>query len=371
MRINNKIKVLHIIPDFGTGGAERLVVDLMDYADKKQFEVATVSLYPEKGTILEKEIRKKELKVYYLDKHLGLDLSMISKLYRLFCFFRPDIVHTHRYVLRYSLLPTIFCKIPVRVHTVHNIAQKEVDMAGKFVHKIAFCLAGVVPVSISKEVANTVQMLYGKRIKTPIIYNGVPTLKFSSTQKKNSGNNIILLHIGRFAPQKNHKLLIEAFSIAVKECSNLRLWLIGDGKLKADIESMVKKNKLEQYVSFLGALPNVNGLLKKCDVFILSSDWEGVPLAIIEAMASGKPVIATAVGGLPELVEDGVTGILVPPGDAKLLADAILRLTHHHELRLSMGIAGQKRAIEYFDITNCVRAYETLYHKLLEEKYKA
>lgn len=369
--MTEKVRVLHILPNFGPGGAERLVVNLMEAADKERFEVAAVSLYPESGTILEKEIKEKGLKVYFLNKHRGLDLRMIPQLYRLFRSFRPDIVHTHLYVLRYTLFPTILCRIPVRVHTVHTVAHKEVDRIGKIVHWIAFHLGGVVPVSISREVANTVRVVYGQGVYTPVIYNGIPTTHFVSEAGQNNvrlKKDMVLLHVGTFAPQKNHLLLIEAFALAVKEYPMMQLWLVGDGPLRPDIEKLTKEKGLEGKVLFLGLRDDIPKLLSNSDIFLLPSAWEGVPLTVLEAMAAGKPVIATAVGGVPELVKDGETGILVPPGDPQALVQAILPLVKDPMLRERMGKEGQRRAIERFDITQTAREYEELYIGLLKEK---
>ncbi len=365
-----KVRVLHIVPNFSPGGAERLVVDLMEATDEGRFEVVAVSLYPESGTILEREIKAKGLKVYFLNKHLGLDLRMIPQLYRLFRSFRPDVVHTHLYVLRYTLLPTLLCRIPVRVHTVHSVAQKEVDRIGKLVHWIAFRLGGVLPVSISQEVANTVRAVYGQDIYTPVIYNGIPTGRFVSKNGWNGPKKekeVTLLHVGRFAPPKNHLLLIEVFAQALKDYPKMRLWLVGDGPLRPEVERVVEKKGLSDKVFFLGIRDDVPKLLAESDVFILPSDWEGVPLTVLEAMAAGKPVIATAVGGVPELVENGVTGILVPPHNSKALAQGILRLAKDPDLRQRMGKAAQERALERFDIARTAREYEALYLKLLQE----
>jgi len=364
-----KIRILHIIPNFGIGGAERLVVNILEAFDRKRFEMAVVSLYSEIGTILEREIREKWLKVYYLNKHLGPDLQMIPQLWHLFRTFRPDVVHTHLYVLRYTLLPALLCRIPVCVHTVHNVAQKEVDKIGKFVHWIAFRLTGVLPVSISREVATTVRSLYGRAIKTPMIYNGIPTWQFSALpNQQGEREDVILLHIGRFSLQKNHKLLIEAFALALRECPKMRLWLVGDGELRSAVEKLVAEKGLQPQVTFLGIRTDVAELLSQCDIFVLSSDWEGMPLTVLEAMATGRAVISTSAGGVPELVEDGVNGILVPLGDAEALAKAFLRLADESELCQHMGQEGQKRACKCFDITRCAREYEALYLNLLKEK---
>lgn len=369
--MTRKLRVLHVIPNFGTGGAERLVIDLMKATDKERFEVAAVSLYSETGTIFEKEIKENGLNIYFLNKHLGLDLRMIPQLYSLFRTLRPDVVHTHLYVLRYALLPAVLCRIPVRVHTLHSVAHKEVDRIGKLVHWLAFNLLGVVPVSISQTVANTAREVYGQGINTPVINNGIPTSRFSSNPGRKTASSrgeVILIHVGRFAPAKNHLLLIKAFALAVREIPAMRLWLVGDGTLRPAVEMAVTKSGIDMHVSFLGEVPDVAELLNASDIFVLSSDWEGFGLVVAEAMAAGKPVITTAVGGVVELVEDGFSGIIVPPRDPEALARAILRLARDPELRNRMGESARRRALERFDISGTARDYEALYQEHLKER---
>lgn len=369
--MSTKIKVLHIIPKFGTGGAERLVLDLLENSDTENFDVAAVSLYAETGTLFEREIRNKNLKVYYLDKHRGADFSMVYKLKRIFRMFRPDIIHTHLYVLRYVLLPARLEQVPVMVHTLHNLADKEVDAFGKVVGHVAFNLLGVVPVSISNEVVKSFHMVYGKKVYTPVIYNGVDTKVFAEASvlcRREEQGNVNLLHIGRFAPQKNHRLLIQAFSFALRKYPNLRLQLVGDGELRTMIENLAVELGIDGKVEFLGLRSDIPELLAQADIFVLSSDWEGMPLSVLEAMASGKPVIATAVGGVPELVENGITGVLVPPSDPDALANAVVNLAKDPEKRASLGAMAQKVAMERFDISRTTHEYEELYRKLLGKR---
>jgi len=368
--MNRKLRVLHILPDFGSGGAERLVVDLLAATDKTRFDAAAVSLYSENGTILDKEIKARGLKVYYLNKRLGLDIRILFRIYRLFRDFGPDIVHTHLSVLRYVLLPMIICRIDVRIHTIHNVAQKEADRVGKIINSIAFHIGGVLPVSLSREVANTVREVYGRRLSTPVIFNGISTARFMSESSKDASANekardFTLLHVGRMAPQKNHLLLIEAFALAVKEYPSMQLFLVGDGPLKEQAEKIATKLELTKKVYFLGLRNDVPDLLEKSDVFILSSDWEGMPLTVLEAMAAGKAVLATAVGAVPEIVQDGVTGILVPPRDVQSLAKGILRLADDSVMLDKMGRTGRQRAVEWFDISRTAGEYEALYLRLL------
>ncbi|MBB6030465.1 glycosyltransferase [Oceanithermus desulfurans] len=363
------IRVLHILPNFGTGGAERLVVDLMEAMDKGLFEVAAISLFPESRSMLEEEIRERKLNVFFLNKRLGPDPSITIPLYRLIRDYKPHVVHTHRYVLRYSLLPTLFNRVPGRVHTMHNVAQKEVDAVGKWVHKLAFTFCQVVPVSISEEVATTVKALYGSDLYTPIVYNGITTARFSTGGPASKrGERLVLIHVGRFAPQKNHDLLIQGFALALARHPYLELWLVGDGHLRPHIQSLVQELSLQKHVRFLGLRKDIPELMKQADVFLLPSDWEGVPLVVLEAMAAGKPVVATSVGGVPELVKDEKTGILISPGDPETLAGAILRLARDSDLRRRMGEAAHKWALERFDVQKTAQAYGELYLKLLRRR---
>lgn len=362
---------MHILPALGPGGAEKLVVELIKALDRQVFESTIVSLYPEAGYKLEKDLKDNKHCVYYLNKHLGLDPSIITKIYRLINTYDPHVVHTHLYVLRYALLPVILCHVPACVHTVHNIAQKEVDRIGKIVHWIAFRYGRVIPVSISQEVKNSVRSIYGQNIYTPVIYNGIYTehfIKIDTHKIPRMRNDLVLLHIGRFAPQKNHALLIEAFSLAVKEFPKLQLWLVGDGPLKDSIRSLVNRKKLEEKIYFLGIRSDVPELMSQADSFILSSNWEGVPLSVLEALAAGVPVICTAVGGVRELIDDGVEGILVPPNNPMALSKGILFLAKDLCLRQRMGRAGRKKAIERFDISRTAIEYESLYIRILDKQ---
>ncbi|MFO7152854.1 MAG: glycosyltransferase [Bacillota bacterium] len=364
-----KVKVLHILPSFGPGGAERLVVDLMEAMDREQFEVAAASLFPAGGSILEEEIREKGLKVFFLDKRLGPDPMVMVSLYQLIRDFMPHVVHTHLYVLRYALLPILLCRVPARVHTVQNVAQKEVDAVGKWVHKVAFRFCRVVPVSVSKEVAATVKTLYGVHLNTPVIYNAIPSTRFSiEAPAVNRKEKLVLLHVGRFAPQKNHLLLIEGVARVLAQYPYIELWLVGDGPLRPAVEKLVLEKKLQNYVRFMGLRRDIPELLAQADVLLLPSDWEGLPLVVLEAMAAGRPVVATRVGGVPELVEEEKTGFLVPPRDPDALAGAILRLARDPELRKRMGEVARKRALERFDIRQTAQAYGELYLKLLTRK---
>jgi glycosyltransferase involved in cell wall biosynthesis len=145
--------------------------------------------------------------------------------------------------------------------------------------------------------------------------------------------------------------------------------LVGGGKLGPELEKEAEALGLGDRVRFLGPRSDIPEILGAADVFVLSSDYEGSPLSIMEAMAAGKPVISTAVGGVPELVEDGRSGLLVPRGSPKALAEAVNLMVKNHEAREAMGRASLGLATERFDARVMTRAYEGLYDEIVRSAH--
>ncbi|ADA66512.1 glycosyl transferase group 1 [Thermotoga petrophila RKU-10] len=374
------IKVLHIIPSLAVGGAEKLVSDMVEFADRSRFDVAVMRITGTDSFLVEK-LTSKGYQVYtiVLDYEAIAPSKVIRRLlraiknmrrtYNLLREIRPDIIHSHLSALRIALIPALLCRIPVKVHTIHTVAEKDAKGITRFFNRIAFKFFGFVPVSISQEVAESVKKLYGRKISTPVIYNGIDVQKFSIDQPKRvDRDKTILINVARLSREKNHALLVRAFSKAVQSCPNLELWLVGDGELRRDIEELVKQLGLEEKVKFFGVRSDVPELLSQADIFVLSSDYEGSGLVVAEAMAAGLPVIATAIGGIPEILEGGRAGILVPPKDVDALAKAIVELARDEKKRAELSDYGRKLVAERFDIRRTVREYEKLYLELLEKK---
>jgi glycosyltransferase involved in cell wall biosynthesis len=236
------------------------------------------------------------------------------------------VVHTHIIGLNYAYPLMLRYRTPARVHTVHSLAQREMGVrVGAWVRMLAFRyrLGGVVPVAVADEVRASIQQLYGYP-DPPLIPNGIPTDEYAPDPDRRvqwrqahgiEPHATVLVHVGRFAPPKNHALLIEAFA-QVRSDAPLYLLLVGGGELENAVREQVAALGLQGRVRFLGMRADVADILRASDVFVLSSRWEGNPLSVLEAMAAGLPVVSTAVGGVPELVQEGVTGLLVPPNDA-------------------------------------------------------
>jgi glycosyltransferase involved in cell wall biosynthesis len=207
-------------------------------------------------------------------------------------------------------------------------------------------------------------------------YNGVDTLQFSPAADKRTYQQTLLSldpvrpvigTVGNLLPIKGHEILLKAARQVVERRPEALFVLVGDGTRRAELERLAQTLNLSEQVRFLGRRRDVPDLMQAFDVFVLTSNSEGCPNVILEAMATGLPVVSTSVGGVPELVTDE-TGILVPPGDDAALADAIRQLLDDPARRQAMGQAGRRRAVEHFSLETMIRARETLLLELLEHQ---
>jgi len=369
--------VFQILPSLVVGGAERLVVHLMEHLSRERFSPVCICLESPLGTHYEARVQASGTPLYFLGKGAGASWRVLQQLDALFRQYRPTVVHTHIIGLNYAYPLMFRYHTPARVHTVHSLAQHEVGVRiGAWVRILAFRyrIGHVVPVAVAEDVRTTIRQLYGY-LDAPLIPNGIPTDEYAPDPNRRrrwrqrhglEPEAIVLTHVGRFAPPKNHALLIEAFA-QVRAHTPLYLLLVGGGELEDAVRQQVAGLGLQERVRFLGVRADVPAILNASDLFVLSSRWEGNPLSVMEAMAAGLPVVSTAVGGVPELVREGETGLLVPSGDAAALARALQALVDDPARREAMGKAARQHAITHFDIRHTVRQYEALYERLLQK----
>jgi glycosyltransferase involved in cell wall biosynthesis len=323
-RQDRTIRVMQVLPDFGPGGAERVAADLLTRLDPSEFSVSAISLYPFRGTALDEELYRRGVPVAYLGKRRGPDPRMYGRINRTLARIRPHVVHTHLYVLRYVLPILLLRRNCVMVHTVHNVAEREVEAGTRWVNRLAF-RAGVTPVTIAHAVDDSFQRLYGAQAGA-MIPNGVDVAAYAHPATPRDAwraahgfrpDDIVYLCVGRLYAQKNHALLLRAFAATARAQPNARLAIVGDGELRRQLEAQAAELGIATRVRFLGIRRDVPDALAASDVFVLASNYEGHPLSVMEAMAAGLPVVATAVGGIPELVKQGESGLLVPAGDGE------------------------------------------------------
>lgn len=341
------MKILQVIPYFCFGGAETMCENLT-YALKLQgHEVTVVSLYGE-HTPISRRMEEAGVQIRYLDKKLGLDLSMVPKLCRIMKEEKPDVVHTHLDVIKYAVAAAKMAKVPKCVHTVHNVADKEAEgRVQKAINGFYFRRGWSVPVALSQEVQSSIVSFYGLKIEqVPVAYNGVDLSRCMPKESYSATEHFHILHIGRFNEQKNHGMLLRVFQKLAVENPNLRLDLIGDGELRQETEALAESLGVKEKVSFLGAQSNVYPYLQNADLFLLPSRYEGMPMTLIEAMGTGLPIVATAVGGVPDMLRNGEDGVTVPCEEAAVV-NACEALIRDEALRENLGRVARKSAVRF------------------------
>lgn len=371
----DRIRVLQVLANFSLGGAERMAVHLIRHLDPARFEVAAISLYAPLGTDLERMLADAGHTVFYLGKRPGFRPGMFLAVNRVIRRFRPQVVHTHTGGLRYALPAMLWRRVPAKVHTIHNPADKD---QAPFLWLYRYAVRrGVVPVAIADEIYASALRVYGLA-KCPNIPNGIPVASYRSPQVPRAAwrahegydeTDVLFACVGRLAPQKNHALLLAAFAKLVAADARCRLMIVGEGELRSALEAQVAQLDLGDHVRLPGLRTDIPDVLAAADAFVLSSAYEGNPLTVMEALAAGRPVLSTAVGGVPELVRDGVTGLLTPPGDADALGAAMARIATDPATARAMGEAATREAMERFDVGIMAQAYGRLYEDLLAGRY--
>ena len=376
---NNKIRVMQLVSALNFGGLEMLVVDLADKLDKHRYEPVVCCL--QMGPLIER-IRDKEIKLIHIEKKPGLDYGLILKLAKIVKQERIDILHSHnKAVLLYGVLAAKIAGTPL-IHTRHGrgiVEQFNILSRKMLMRRTLYHLVDLI-VSVSHDAAKAALQIYRvpkKRLIT--IHNGVNVEKYSKRlsavdiqqikQRIGIGeHDLVIGNVARLSLEKAHDTLLEAFAIIRQNIENVKLVIIGDGPMRGELEAMTVALGVASDVLFLGMRRDIPELLNLFDVFVLSSVTEGVSLTLLEAMSAELPIVATNVGGNPEVVLDEVTGIVVPPENSKSLANAIVRILTNRQVARKMGQAGKKRVIKHFSLECMVRSYEDIYDFVLAER---
>lgn len=378
-----KIKVLHIIETLGCGGAERVLTYSLKNIDKNKFSVKVVCFFPLLN--FKKELEDAGINVTCLNaKNLYGFYRIIPQLYSLIIKEKPDIVHTQLF------FANIYGRIASRIAGVRNVVTtlQNPDYAyenngkltyaiRKFIDKYTgkFCNTAFIAVSdfVKKDFE---KQLNFKGIE--VLYNCVDSSMFSrrggdfvNTKKIELGfdkDDQVILNVGRLHPQKGQVFLIEAFNLVCKNNNRYKLLIIGNGPLENVIKNKVKELGLEKKVAFLKNRPDIPEIMKMADIFVFPSNYEGSPLALVEAMASGLPVIASKIDVLKEIIDDGINGILVENNDCMKLAGAISGLMNNAELKAYLGRNAREKAVNLFNPAAHAKKLENIYERFTRKK---
>lgn len=354
------MKIIQVMPEFGLAGAEVMAENLAYGLKAEGHEVLMISFYCMHTAITDR-LEKNGVKIEYLGKKKGFDLSIVFKMRKIMKQFKPDVVHTHRYVMPYAFLASVGLNVK-RVHTVHNIAEKEVPSKQLPMQKVLFKNFGVIPVAITPITQKSIEAYYGLNQKeVPLVYNGIDLTQCIAKKNTQIVSQVKILHVGRFAPQKNHEMMVEAFADVVSDYPNCELDLVGDGDLVNNVRKKVAELGIQEKVHFVGLLDKVYEKMSESDIFILPSKYEGMPITLIEAMATGLPIVATAVGGVPDMIENGKSGVLVGVSKEEI-ADGIIALIRDAHLRETVSQGAKHRAVQ-FSLENMTKAYIDVYQQ--------
>jgi glycosyltransferase involved in cell wall biosynthesis len=367
----NRIRLLQVVPTLQCGGAERMVVNLMTHLDQKRFQVGAVVLAGSEGGTLERNLLDGGFKVWSLGKEAAFDPRMVFRIRDVVRQFRPHVVHSHL-CLHYVFPALAGCSSVRHVTTVHLPGDTKYSRVVLPLTRLAF-RRGVIPIAVSGEVAEWVKRVCGVQ-DCLVIPNGIPVGDYQHpvasrmvwrTEHGLSEEDVVFVCVARLEKQKNHAMLLEAFARALSVEPRAHLLLVGDGGCRKALERRACELRLGGKVRFLGQRADVPQILGAADIFVLASHNEGNPLALMEAMATGLPVVATAVGGVPELIVDQKSGLLVTPGDCDGLASAMLRLFRNADMRRTMAVCSAEQAFQAFSASRMARAYMDVYERIV------
>jgi len=358
-------KIVHITQSMERGGAEKLILDLC-LASRDKYDVSVISQYNRVDSYFKETLVNNGVHLYLLDKHPGIDPANMRKIYNLLSQISPDIVHTHIQAAVYAIPWYMFHKKCVKVHTLHSIPSMEFTKAHMKMQKYAYRKLGVIPVACGETVRRETAKLYGiplERIK--LAYNGIDIARYASGEKDEHEGSVII-NVANFSKWKNQQMLIDVIQYLD---DTYRLVLAGEGVCREEVEEKARHNGVSHRVTFAGRSNNVPLLLSQADLFVLSSEFEGIPLSVEEAFAAGLPVVATNVGGIPDLVTDGENGFLVEAGDSREMARKIAEICSDKALYARMSAANKEKA-KQFDISNTAKQYMEIYEKAGEDSAK-
>jgi glycosyltransferase involved in cell wall biosynthesis len=363
-----KIKVLHLIVSLEVGGAQHGMLLGLPRFDRDRYEHILCSIMDRMQ--MASQFREAGIEVRSLGLSRKTDFGVALRLRALLKELRPDILHT--YLLHGNVLGRMIGRlagVPVIIGSERTIGQAR--RWGRLATRLTNPLTDAVEVN-SEIGRDAIEKDLGvPREKIEVVRSGLDLASFESVSQRDKlradfgveHDQHLVVYMGRLRPVKGVEYGIRAFAAAREQVTNIRMVLAGEGEQREFLDSLVRELGIADYLSFLGVRHDVPELLGAADSVLMPSLTEGFPRTAIEAMAAGKPVIATGVGGTPEAIVDEATGILVPPQDVDALAAAIVRLAGDTDLQARLGKAGRERAVKNYSIDKYVSRLDRMYRQ--------
>jgi glycosyltransferase involved in cell wall biosynthesis len=370
-------KILFIIPSLNGGGAERILLNIIKLLDREKFTPYLVIL-ENKGEYLDQV--PEDTPIYYLNERSKgfIWLIVLSLAYKIYPRIKPDIIVSF---IDYANLGSIIARIlyvkgvPI-VISQHNftslsLKNKRLKNILPLLFRVIYPMANKI-IAVSKAMAADLTSNFGiARKNMQVIYNSLDLRHIKQLAKESTSSVAkeaipTIVSCGRLTKQKNYPFLLRSFAKVVRQV-DAKLLILGQGEEKASLEQLSFDLGIRNKVEFLGFKKNPFVYMANADIFVLSSDWEGLPMVILEAMACGVPVISTRCpSGPDEIITDGVNGLLVPTGDVEAMAEAIIKLLKDKPLRQRLAEGGKKRA-EDFNAERMVIEYQNVFESTIKE----
>lgn len=386
-----KIKIAQIITRLDKGGSTNIVLDIASHIDKKIYEIKLISGRTLNPPIdLEKFMAQTQVEILFINQlqrqpHIIKDIVALIRLYRLIRRERFQIVHTH--TSKAGILgrfAAYFAGVAVIIYTTHGHIFRDAFYLGSFkvkiytfLEKIAALFTDKIIVLSECERQDHLKFKVAKPDRLVVIHSGLTLDKFLNvhidvSRKKKElklpPEFFIVGTVGLLIPRKGHRYLIEAVPLILEAIKDVIFLIVGDGDLRTELENLTKMMGVERNVIFTGWRQEIPEILGILDLFVFPSVSEGLGLALVEAMAMKKPVVATNVGGISEVVKDNVTGLLIPPKEPRALAKAIIDILTDKQRAKEMGEAGRDYVYPAFSQEVMTDKLNCLYKALIREK---
>jgi sugar transferase (PEP-CTERM/EpsH1 system associated) len=381
---DNRPLIAHVMYRFDTGGLENGIVNLINHMPASDYRHAVIALT--EITDFRQRIQRDDVEFIALNKAPGHAFWIYPEIFRLFQRLQPAIVHTRNLAALEAQIPAWLAGVGVRIHGEHGRDIGDYDGKNKKYQWIRRLYSPFVKhyIALSRDLADYLTHTIGiPGHRVAQIYNGVDANRFHPAKNGrqpipgspfNGSDSWLVGTAGRMQTIKDQTNLARAFVLAIQQAPHLRdqlrLIMVGEGPLRGASQAILDAAGMSDLAWLPGERQDVPDIMRGLDCFVLPSISEGISNTILEAMASGLPVIATAVGGTPELIAQGENGLLVPPSNPTLLATAITELADDPERALAMGKHGRQLVESNYSMGAMVRHYQQLYDHLFYGKMR-
>jgi glycosyltransferase involved in cell wall biosynthesis len=375
--MDNRKKITWLVKGLGVGGVEQLLAMSVPYLSRQDFSYEIVYMLPWKDKLVG-HFTANGIPVSCLDTRSPADLRVISRLTSYLKERRPDLLEIH---LPY---PGIIGRFAGKLARIKPIVYVEHSLAvQKNLYRLHFLsyLGNILTyslndyiVAVSEDTHRDVRRHCPGGMPTSVVYNGINLAGLNEKRydiagtRKSLGipaDHKVVGHVANLLPKKRQEDLLRAAQRVLAASPGVTFVIVGRGPLEKKLKETARHLGIQDNVIFTGFVEDLYEVMQTFDVFVMSSSYEGFGISLAEAMAMGKPAIATRTGGMTEVIEDGVSGLLVEPRNPEGLAGSILTLLDDDNMRMTMGRAARERIIQRFDVRKRVAAMENLYRSLL------